>query len=201
MHNGYGSFHQRYFIDDRLVAVAVLDILPHCFSSVYVYYDPALPQLELGKLTALREIQWVQAAMRTASPRMRHWYAGYYVHSCPKMRYKGDYAPSQLRCPYTGVWVPLADAAPLLDADKYAVLAPGVRKEDVAASFITPRKARIAAMLARTAFLLSSSESPDGLTMVTELTPAGKAQVSKIMLDLYSRMDETLATRVLCFLR
>ena len=36
----YGSFHQQYIVDDAIVCVAVLDILPHCVSSVYLYYDP-----------------------------------------------------------------------------------------------------------------------------------------------------------------
>ena len=36
----YGSFHQQYLVDDAIVCVAVLDILPHCVSSVYLYYDP-----------------------------------------------------------------------------------------------------------------------------------------------------------------
>ena len=31
---GYGSFHHRYFLDDKLVAVGVVDVLPRCLSSV-----------------------------------------------------------------------------------------------------------------------------------------------------------------------
>jgi hypothetical protein len=73
---GYGSFHHRYYLDGRLVAVGVVDVLPHCLSSVYLFYDPALGRrLQLGKLTALREIQWVQAAM-AVSPRLRYYYMG-----------------------------------------------------------------------------------------------------------------------------
>jgi hypothetical protein len=33
MHLGYGSFHQHYRIDGKLVAVGVVDILPHCLVS------------------------------------------------------------------------------------------------------------------------------------------------------------------------
>ncbi|PIK59131.1 putative arginyl-tRNA--protein transferase 1 isoform X4 [Apostichopus japonicus] len=47
---GFGSFHQHYRIDGKLVAVAVLDILPHSVSSVYFYYDPDYHFLSLGKL-------------------------------------------------------------------------------------------------------------------------------------------------------
>jgi arginine-tRNA-protein transferase len=33
MHLWYGSFHQHYRIDGKLVAVGVVDILPHCLVS------------------------------------------------------------------------------------------------------------------------------------------------------------------------
>jgi hypothetical protein len=30
---------------------------------------------------------------------------GYYIHNCPKMSYKAEYAPSELLCPQRQVWV------------------------------------------------------------------------------------------------
>ena len=45
---------------------------------------------------------------------LEHYYMGYYIESCPKMRYKADYAPSELRCPVTGRWVDVADCASAL---------------------------------------------------------------------------------------
>jgi arginine-tRNA-protein transferase len=44
----YGSFHQKYYIDDKLIALAVLDVLPSCISSVYFIYDPDYADLSLG---------------------------------------------------------------------------------------------------------------------------------------------------------
>lgn len=35
-----GAYHRQYLIDGRIVAVGVIDILPNCISSVYLYYDP-----------------------------------------------------------------------------------------------------------------------------------------------------------------
>ena len=46
----------------ELIAVGVVDVLPRCLSSAYLFWDPALSWLALGKLTALKEIAWVQAA-------------------------------------------------------------------------------------------------------------------------------------------
>lgn len=51
---GYGSFHQQYWLDGRIVAVGVIDILPNCVSSVYLYYHPDFAFLSLGSYSALR---------------------------------------------------------------------------------------------------------------------------------------------------
>lgn len=51
---GYGSFHQQYWLDGRLIAVGVLDVLPHCVSSVYFFYDPEYHFLVLGTYGSLR---------------------------------------------------------------------------------------------------------------------------------------------------
>jgi hypothetical protein len=48
-----------------------------------------------------------------------HSRSGFYVHGCPKMRYKGGYRPSDLLCPARQTWHALADCVPLLDANKY----------------------------------------------------------------------------------
>jgi arginyl-tRNA---protein transferase len=45
----YGSYHQLYRLDRRLVAVGVVDILPSGLSSVYLFYDPDEKILSLGK--------------------------------------------------------------------------------------------------------------------------------------------------------
>eukprot|EP00250_Pteridium_aquilinum_P006519 c16419_g1_i1 orf=461-2347(-) len=118
---GFGSFHQQYLIDGRLVAVGVVDILPSCLSSKYLFWDPDLAFLSLGKYSALQEIQWVQKA-HTVCPSLEYYYLGYYIHTCPKMRYKGAYRPSELLCPVRFQWVPFDIAKPLLDIHPYVCL-------------------------------------------------------------------------------
>jgi arginine-tRNA-protein transferase len=72
-------------------------------SSVYAFYDPKLSaKIELGKYTALREIEWVQRAKWITN---RYYYLGYYIHSCQKMIYKAEYKPSELLCPVNFKWV------------------------------------------------------------------------------------------------
>lgn len=95
---GFGSFHQQYVIDGQLVAVGVVDILPRCLSSKYLFWDPDFAFLSLGKYSALQEINWVKEN-QTRCPSLQYYYLGYYIHSCNKMRYKAAYCPSELLCP------------------------------------------------------------------------------------------------------
>uniref|UniRef100_A0A8C4IBT4 Arginyl-tRNA--protein transferase 1 n=1 Tax=Dicentrarchus labrax TaxID=13489 RepID=A0A8C4IBT4_DICLA len=116
---GYGSFHQQYWLDGRIVAVGVIDILPTCVSSVYLYYHPDFASLSLGSYSALREIAFTRQ-LQKQSPKLSYYYLGFYIHSCPKMRYKGQYRPSDLVCPETFVWVPIERCLPQLENSRYA---------------------------------------------------------------------------------
>lgn len=55
-------------------------------------------------------------------PALKDYYMGFYIHTCPKMSYKGSYSPSFLLCPERLTWVPLELCRPVLDAQKYARL-------------------------------------------------------------------------------
>ncbi|XP_075279977.1 arginyl-tRNA--protein transferase 1 isoform X7 [Opisthocomus hoazin] len=115
---GYGSFHQQYWLDGKIIAVGVIDILPYCVSSVYLYYDPDYSFLSLGVYSALREIAFTRQ-LHEKAPDLCFYYMGFYIHSCPKMRYKGQYRPSDLLCPETYVWTPIEQCLPLLERSKY----------------------------------------------------------------------------------
>ncbi|XP_056842094.1 arginyl-tRNA--protein transferase 2 isoform X2 [Raphanus sativus] len=118
---GFGSYHQQYRVDGRLIAVGVIDILPKCLSSKYLFWDPDLASLSLGNYSALQEIDWVKQNQAHCSA-LEYYYLGYYIHSCNKMRYKAAYRPSELLCPLRYQWVPFEVAKPLLDKKPYAVL-------------------------------------------------------------------------------
>uniref|UniRef100_A0A671SPW1 Arginyl-tRNA--protein transferase 1 n=1 Tax=Sinocyclocheilus anshuiensis TaxID=1608454 RepID=A0A671SPW1_9TELE len=118
---GYGSFHQQYWLDGRIVAVGVLDILPSCVSSVYLYYHPEFSSLSLGTYSALREIAFTRQ-LQQQSPKLSYYYLGFYVHSCPKMHYKGQYRPSDLLCPETYTWLTIERCIPRLDISAYSRL-------------------------------------------------------------------------------
>jgi len=100
-----------------------VDILPLCLSSVYLFYDPDYDFLTLGVWTALKEIEWVQGYY-TSHPNTElfYYYLGYYIHSCPKMRYKLRFVPSQLLCPIRYTWHDAALCIPYLDVAKFVIL-------------------------------------------------------------------------------
>ncbi|XP_027695671.1 arginyl-tRNA--protein transferase 1 isoform X10 [Vombatus ursinus] len=115
---GYGSFHQQYWLDGKIIAVGVIDVLPYCVSSVYLYYDPDYSFLSLGVYSALREIAFTRQ-LHEKTFQLSYYYMGFYIHSCPKMRYKGQYRPSDLLCPETYVWVPIEQCLSALESSKY----------------------------------------------------------------------------------
>ncbi|XP_052468442.1 arginyl-tRNA--protein transferase 1 isoform X3 [Carassius gibelio] len=129
---GYGSFHQQYWLDGRIVAVGVLDILPSCVSSVYLYYHPDFSSLSLGTYSALREIAFTRQ-LQKQSPKLAYYYLGFYVHSCPKMRYKGQYRPSDLLCPETYTWVSIERCIPRLEISAYSRLNENAHEGDACA--------------------------------------------------------------------
>lgn len=77
-------------LQDRLVAVAVTDVIPDGLSAVYTFFDPALSRRSLGVLAILSQIEH-------ARQQSRSWlYLGYWIAGSPKMAYKTDYQPLQL---------------------------------------------------------------------------------------------------------
>ncbi|EMD40631.1 hypothetical protein CERSUDRAFT_111211 [Gelatoporia subvermispora B] len=116
----YGSYHQMYRLDGQLIAMAVLDILPNCVSSVYFMYEKTWERFSLGKLSALREAALVREIQEAGATEMTALYMGYYIHTCQKMRYKGDYSPSFLLDPEEYNWHPLKSCRAILDQYKYA---------------------------------------------------------------------------------
>uniref|UniRef100_A0A1I7XGQ3 arginyltransferase n=1 Tax=Heterorhabditis bacteriophora TaxID=37862 RepID=A0A1I7XGQ3_HETBA len=109
----FGSYHQWYILDGRLIAVGVVDILPRCVSSKYLFYDPEYSFLSLGTYTALREIEFTRE-LHKQRPELKYYYMGYYIDTCPKMRYKGSFRPSELLCDQSLEWVPLDECCRLL---------------------------------------------------------------------------------------
>jgi arginine-tRNA-protein transferase len=76
-----------YFIDDKLVAVALCDIMPDGLSAVYCYYDHDYEHLSLGQFSILAQFS---IAKQSNIP---YIYLGYWIKDHLSMGYKERYKP------------------------------------------------------------------------------------------------------------
>jgi leucyl-tRNA---protein transferase len=84
--------------DEKLVAIAVTDILDDALSAVYTFYDPEYKSRSPGKFAILFQI--IQATLLG-----RKWlYLGYWINNCVKMKYKSEFQPQQHF--YNNAWHP-----------------------------------------------------------------------------------------------
>lgn len=100
-------------------------------------YHESVHEHALGKIGALREIALAQ------EEGYRWWYGGFYIHSCPKMRYKGEYAPQYFLDPESYGWDLLSDEVKRkLDANRYLSLS--CERAELAGAPILPPPAQSA---------------------------------------------------------
>lgn len=80
----------RYFMEDELIGVGWIDVLPNSISSVYFAFEPRLSKRRLGVFSLLRELElcdeWGKSWLQL----------GFHVPDCPKMDYKSDFKPCQI---------------------------------------------------------------------------------------------------------
>jgi leucyl-tRNA---protein transferase len=79
-----------YHVDDKLVGVGYVDVLPQGLSAIYFYWHPEEQARSLGTFNVLSLI---------ASARERqlpHVYLGYYVEGCRSLEYKASFRPNEL---------------------------------------------------------------------------------------------------------
>lgn len=68
--------------------------------------------------SSLREVYLTRQLNKVASD-LKYYYMGFYIHTCPKMRYKAKMRPSKLLCPETYVWCDIESCLTKLDNAKY----------------------------------------------------------------------------------
>ena len=79
-----------YYHRDRLVAIALVDMLPMAISAVYCYYDPDHKPLSLGTFSILKQIE---LARQKSIP---YLYLGYWVPENKSLSYKSRFGPFEI---------------------------------------------------------------------------------------------------------
>ena len=113
----YGTYNLIHRIDGKIIAVTVIDLLPNSLESVYCYYDPDFSFLDLGVFTVIREIEYMKSFQNLIDKNMAYYSMGEMCQSCQKLKYKGNYIPTEIMDHYTGKYVLLTDEVKKLIAD------------------------------------------------------------------------------------
>ncbi|MBD2859254.1 arginyltransferase [Spongiibacter sp. KMU-158] len=91
INDGHDSTEFRHFyLDERLLGIAVSDVLLDGLSAIYTFYDPDETRRSLGSFAILEQIQ------NCAERGLPYLYLGYWIRDCDKMRYKTNYRPIEL---------------------------------------------------------------------------------------------------------
>ncbi|MDR2152309.1 MAG: arginyltransferase [Helicobacteraceae bacterium] len=85
----YGYEFAYYYLD-RLVCVALTDILPIGVSAVYCYYEPEMRSFSLGTYSVLRQ------AMFAKDRGAKRLYLGYWVQNNASLAYKARFKPFEI---------------------------------------------------------------------------------------------------------
>lgn len=79
-----------YLRDDKLIGVALVDILPNSISSIYCYYDHNYADLSIGKFSILLQIKIAKEL------NIPYIYLGYWIENHFSMGYKKSYFPFEV---------------------------------------------------------------------------------------------------------
>lgn len=78
-----------FLIDNKLAAVAIVDLLNNGLSAVYTFFDPKFSRYSLGTYAILWQLNYAK------KKNVDFIYLGFWVKDCRKMAYKSQYKPMQ----------------------------------------------------------------------------------------------------------
>jgi arginine-tRNA-protein transferase len=79
-----------YFLEDKLVGVAIMDLAPHAVSLVYFFHDPEWRAQSPGVFSVLNQLLYAQ------SNGLHYAYLGYWIKDCQSMNYKNRFRPYEM---------------------------------------------------------------------------------------------------------
>ena len=82
--------YYRFYRQDTLLGVAVVDELVDGLSAIYTFFDPEEKKRGLGSFAILWQIG------KTREMGLEYLYLGYWIRDCQKMAYKAEFRPLEL---------------------------------------------------------------------------------------------------------
>jgi arginine-tRNA-protein transferase len=99
MHYGYPwTLELNYYLEDRLIAVGIVDEGQDALSSNYFYYDTSHLERRLGIFSILTEIELAKSLGK------KYYYLGFCIEANRKMSYKKFFRPNEIL--QQGQWKP-----------------------------------------------------------------------------------------------
>lgn len=86
---------------DVLIGAAVTDRVADAASAIYTYFAPEQRARSLGTLAILKQIEYCR------EHGLRHLYLGFWIDGHPKMHYKRQFGPGEIR--HQGRWIELRE--------------------------------------------------------------------------------------------
>ncbi|MCP4010099.1 MAG: arginyltransferase [Proteobacteria bacterium] len=81
------SVFLEFYLEQKLVAISVVDVAAQGLSAVYTFFEPELAGRSLGRFAVLTLINKVREMG------LNYVYLGYWIKDCEKMSYKSEYRP------------------------------------------------------------------------------------------------------------
>ena len=78
-----------YYIDGKLVSVALGDYTSNTFSAIYTFYDTSESEFSLGTFSILKQLEFCR------QKGIKFYYLGYYIKDNQSLRYKAEFRPNE----------------------------------------------------------------------------------------------------------
>ena len=105
----YGTYHQEYYLGDKLAAVSVIDVVPYGVVVNYMWYDNSREiknKYSFGVYNILKVIEYV-CLLATHNPDIKYVYLKKWNPQNQKLSYKANYTPADYFCPCISTeWIP-----------------------------------------------------------------------------------------------
>ena len=79
-----------YYLDGKLVGVALGDKTSKSFSAIYTFYDVADKRMSLGTYSVLKQLEYANQYG------MKYFYLGYYIAENASLVYKASFRPNEV---------------------------------------------------------------------------------------------------------
>ena len=91
-----------YYMDERLIGVALGDHTTNTFSAIYTFYDVNASKLSLGTFSVLKQLEFCQQQA------VKFYYLGYYIRDNQSLNYKAGFRPNEVYIDHS--WRPFRNA-------------------------------------------------------------------------------------------